>query len=64
MEIMNSFIELQMGKRKNSIIFLEDEGMRIEGNDRLLEYATDYHITRFGHAPGNMFQIDDEVWLI
>lgn len=49
-------------KRKNSIIYLEDEDGRITGDENILVHATRFYSDLFGPAPGNMFQVDSEVW--
>ena len=40
-------------KKKNNIISLEKDGQVIEGDDKLLEHATEYYSELFGH-PLNM----------
>ena len=40
-------------KRKKNIISLEKDGQVIEGDDKLLEHATEYYFELFGH-PLNM----------
>jgi hypothetical protein len=49
-------------KKKNDILFFEDNGTRIEGEDHMLEHATSYYADLFGPAPGNLFQVDDSIW--
>ncbi|AQK46104.1 hypothetical protein ZEAMMB73_Zm00001d026294 [Zea mays] len=41
-------------KKKNDILFFEDNGTRIEG-DHMLEHATSYYADLFGPTPGNLF---------
>jgi len=44
-----TFISVQMGEReKNNIISLEKDGQVIEGDDKLLEHATEYYSGLFG----------------
>ena len=44
-----TFISVQMGEReKNNIISLEKDGQVIEGDDKLLEHATEYYSELFG----------------
>jgi hypothetical protein len=49
-------------KRKNNIIFLEEGNKKIFGDENILLHATKYYLELFGLAPGNMFQVDKEVW--
>ena len=49
-------------RRKNNIIFFEDGDRKIFGDENILLHATEYYSGLFGPAPGNMFQIDREVW--
>ena len=49
-------------KRKNTVLFLKDGDVNIEGTEKLLEHATEYYKGLFGPAPGNMFNIADDMW--
>jgi hypothetical protein len=49
-------------RRKNNIFFLEDGDRKIFGDENIFLHATEYYSGLFGPAPGNMFQIDREVW--
>ena len=49
-------------KRKNTIHSLNVGDTVVKGTDKLLEHATDFYESLFGPAPGNMFQLDPEVW--
>jgi mannosylglycoprotein endo-beta-mannosidase len=48
-------------KRKNTIISLTSDDGKIEGDDNLLKYATDYYKELFGHGAGNSFALDSEL---
>jgi hypothetical protein len=49
-------------KRKNTMFSLNDNGVNIEGTDKLIEHATSYYKNLFGPAPGNIFPIDHDAW--
>jgi hypothetical protein len=41
-------------KRKNTMLSLNDNGVNIEGTEKLIEHATSYYKNLFGPAPGNI----------
>lgn len=49
-------------KRKNTIHNLKDGDVNIEGTKNLLAHATSYYKELFGPAPGNLFNIDSDLW--
>lgn len=56
-------IELPMAKKKENIYWVfEEDGKGIEGEYNLVEHATMYYSDLFGPVPGNLFQIDDDIW--
>jgi hypothetical protein len=62
MGTMSIFIVLVMVEEKNNIVFLEDGDKKIFGDENILEHATQYYVELFGPTPGNLLQIDMEVW--
>jgi hypothetical protein len=49
-------------KRKNTIMYLKSEGVRIEREDNLLKHATDYYKCLFGHVAGSDITLDSHLW--
>lgn len=49
-------------KRKNTIVLLENEGQLIEGEENLLQHATNYYYDLFGPPVEYEVQIDPRVW--
>lgn len=49
-------------RRKNTIITLEKDGETIEGDDKLLEYATEYYRELFGPKSEYDIQLDPSIW--
>ena len=47
---------------KNTMISLECGAVTIEGTKNLLAHATEYYKNLFGPAPGNLCQIDGDMW--
>jgi len=57
-----TFISVQMGEReKNNIISLEKDGQVIEGDDKLLEHATEYYSELFGTPIEYEVQMDPSI---
>jgi hypothetical protein len=59
----NEFFHRMANGRKiqNNIVFFEDNGLRIEGDDKLVDHATNYYTELFGPTMGNMFHIEDDI---
>ena len=58
-----TFISVQQGeKEKNNIISLEKDGQVIEGDDKLLEHATEYYSELFGTPTEYEVQMDPSIW--
>jgi mannosylglycoprotein endo-beta-mannosidase len=49
-------------KRKNTMMSLDDNGVVIEGTDKLIDHATSYYKNLFGPAHGNLFPINHSMW--
>lgn len=49
-------------RRKTKIISFGKDGIEIEGEQQLMEHATDYYRNLFGPEPGNDFRLDPEIW--
>ena len=49
-------------RRKNSVQSLQNGEILIEGIENLIQHATEYYKELFGPAPGNMFQLDPNLW--
>jgi len=49
-------------KRKNTIISLEHEGNVIEGDDDMLNHATEYYTNLFGPEKQHNVHIDKSLW--
>ena len=49
-------------KRRNTIITLMDGENIIEGDEDLLNHATEYYKNLFGPVPGNSLPIDPNLW--
>jgi hypothetical protein len=49
-------------KRKNTIISLEKDGICIEGDDNLIEHATEYYADLFYPVPQNNIHMDPSIW--
>ena len=61
--IVNTLIALLMaGKRKNSVLFLESDGIVIEGDENLLKHATKYYADLFGPIEEHNIHIDNSLW--
>jgi hypothetical protein len=41
---------------------LNDNGVNIEGTEKLIEHATSYYKNLFGLAPGNIFHFNYDMW--
>jgi len=48
-------------KRKNSVLFLESDGIVIEGDENLLKHATEYYADLFGPAEDHNICIDNSI---
>jgi hypothetical protein len=48
--------------RKITILSLEKDGVAIEGENNLLNHATEYYKELFGPKPGNNFWLDPNIW--
>jgi len=48
--------------KKNNIISLEKDGQVIEGDDKLLEHATEYYSELFGPPIEYEVQMDPSIW--
>ena len=48
--------------KKNNIISLEKDGQVIEGDDKLLEHATEYYFELFGTPIEYEVQMDPSIW--
>lgn len=48
--------------RKNTIFFFSCGDTVIEGNKNLLKHATDFYKELFGPAPGNLCEMDNNMW--
>jgi hypothetical protein len=51
-----------VGKIKNTILNLEKDGVFIEGEDNLLNHATEYYSDLFGLALDFDIIIEDDIW--
>lgn len=49
-------------KRKNNILSLEKDGQIIEGDDNILDHASDYYSDLFGPSAEYEIQIDPNLW--
>lgn len=49
-------------KRKNTVPFLENDGIVIEGDENLLKHATEYYSELFGPADDHNIHIDSSLW--
>ena len=49
-------------KKKNNIISLVKDGLVIEGDDKLLEHATEYYSELFGTPIEYEVQMDPSIW--
>lgn len=49
-------------KRKSTIFSLKNGDTTIMGDAELLAHATDYYKDLFGPAPGNLFNLDPDLW--
>ena len=49
-------------KRKNYVLFLESDGIVIEGDENLLKHATKYYADLFGPAEDHNIRIDNSIW--
>lgn len=49
-------------KRKNTIISLEKDGDCIEGDDNLIQHASEYYSELFGPVPQHNIHMDSSVW--
>jgi hypothetical protein len=49
-------------KRKNTVILLKDGDVNIEGTENLVNHATSFYKSLFGPAPGNLIDIDENMW--
>ena len=49
-------------KRKNNVLFLESDGHVIEGDENLLNHATEYYTELFGPADDHNIHIDSSLW--
>lgn len=51
-----------MGENEKIIFYLKNEDEIIEGDDKLLQHATDYYKNLFGPTEVNLFHLDATVW--
>jgi hypothetical protein len=51
-----------VANEKNTMMCLDDNGVVIEGTDKLIDHATSYYKNLFGPAPGNLFPINHSMW--
>jgi hypothetical protein len=49
-------------KRKNTVLLLKDGDVNIEGTDNLVNHATSFYKNLFGPTPGNLIDIDENMW--
>jgi len=49
-------------KRKNNVLFLESDGHVIEGDENLLNHATEYYTELFGPVDDHNIHIDSSLW--
>jgi hypothetical protein len=49
-------------KRNNTVLLLKDGDVNIEGAGNLLTHATDFYKSLFGPTPGNLIDIDENMW--
>ena len=50
------------GRRKTTIVTLETDDITIEGQENLLNHATEYYRHLFGPEPENDFKLDPSIW--
>ena len=49
-------------KLKNTVLSLENDGEIIEGDENLLNHATEYYTNLFGPEMGHNIHIDQSLW--
>jgi hypothetical protein len=50
------------GNKKNTLVSLKQNDVIIQGNDNLLQHATNYYKNIFGPTVGNLIPFDPNMW--